>query len=77
MAVRNSTCRDSKNYIFANYNGQRYMLITGSFQTKPIIYSTRKKLLSGKLSIPQDVNGKTILITCSKQEDGGLKFELI
>ena len=76
MAVRNSTSRTSKNYIFADYNGQRFMLCLGSFQTKQILYSTRKKLLEGKIELPElDNINRTILITCSKDEP--LKFELI
>ncbi len=80
MAVRNSTSRTTTNYIFAKYDGQSFMLTLGSFQTKDILYSTRKKLLGGKIEIPKlekTANKTTILITCSKQSDGGLKFDLI
>jgi len=78
MSVRNTTSRTSTNYIFANYNNQRFMLTIGRFQTKSILYSTRKKLLLGKIEIPVLDNPKnltTILITCSKDEP--LKFEFI
>ena len=76
MGVRNSRPRTSTNHIFVKYNGQQFMLITGSFQTKNILYSTKKKLLSGKLLIPDVETGplNTILITCSKKSDGGLTF---
>lgn len=69
--------RTSTNHIFAKYNNQRFMLCTGSFQTKEILYRTRKKLLSGKIEIPifDNPKNKAILITCSKDEP--LKFELI
>ena len=56
------------------------MLQVGAFQTKAIVYSTKKKLLSGMIQIPQIENPKsleTILITCSKAADGGLKFQWI
>ena len=56
------------------------MLQTGSFQTKAIVYSTKKKLLAGKIEIPLIENPKnldTILITCSNSNEGGLKFEMI
>ena len=77
MAVRNSRPRIQTDHIFAEYNHQRFMLCLGSFQTKEILYSTRKKLLTGKIEIPTINNpqGKTILITCSKED--GLKFELL
>ena len=80
MAVRNSTSRTQTNYIFANYNNQRYMLEAGAFQTKSIIYSVKNKLLRGKLSIPKLENPKnltTILITCYRNIDSDLKFEYI
>lgn len=76
MSVRNSRPRTQTNHIFAEYNNQRIMLCLGSFQTKEILYSTRKKLLSGKIEIPILDNPKnltTIMITCSKDEP--LKFE--
>ena len=78
MAVRNSRPRTSTNYIFAEYNSKRFMLTTGAFQTKEIIYETRKKLLKGKIQVPNLENPKnltTILITCSRED--GLKFEMI
>lgn len=78
MAVRNSRPRQSKDYVFADYNGQRFMLVTGSFQTMAIVYYTRKKLLQGKLNIPIVENPKnltTMLITCSIDEN--LKFDWI
>jgi hypothetical protein len=56
------------------------MLEVGSFQVKSIVYSIKKKLLSGKLDyiINQINNGdKTILINCVKQIDGDLKFIII
>jgi hypothetical protein len=80
MATRNSRPRTQTDYIFANYNNQRFMLQVGAFQTKAIVYSTKKKLLSGMIQIPQIENPKsleTILITCSKAADGGLKFQWI
>ncbi len=70
--------RTQTNHIFAKYKNQRFMLCTGPFQTKAILYSTRKKLLSGKIEIPILDNPKNldaILITCSKDEP--LKFEMI
>jgi hypothetical protein len=77
MAVRNSRPRVQCDYIFADYKEQRFMLCLGSFQTKGILYTTRKKLLDGKIEIPfiENPQGKTILITCSKED--GLKFELL
>jgi len=56
------------------------MLQTGAFQVKAIVYSTKKKLLAGKIEIPLFENPKnldTILITCSKANEGGLKFDMI
>jgi len=77
MAVRNSRPRTQDNYIFVNYNGQRFMLQAGSFETKDIIYGIKKKLLRGKIEIPllQNPRNLTILITCNKNEP--LNFELI
>lgn len=80
MAVRNSRPRTQTDHIFSQYDGKRFMLTTGSFQSKAIIYTTNKKLLAGKIEIPYLDNPKcltTILIICSKKEDGGLKFEMI
>ena len=80
MAVRNSRPRTQTNHIFVKHNNQLFMLETGSFQTKAIIYSTKKKLLAGKIEIPILENPKnlgTILITCSKLNEGGLKFDII
>jgi hypothetical protein len=80
MAVRNSRPRTQDDYIFANYNEQRFMLNIGAFQTKAILYSTRKRLLNGKIEIPNMDNPKklgTILITCCKKDEGGLKFAWI
>ena len=53
------------------------MLCLGSFQTKEILYSTRNKLLKGKIEIPilENPKNQTILVTCSKDEP--LKFELL
>lgn len=71
MATRNSRPRTSTNHIFAEYNSQRFMIDIGPFQTKAIIYSTRKKLLAGKIEIPKIDNPKglnTILITCCKKK---------
>jgi hypothetical protein len=73
MAVRRPTSRTSTNHIFVEYNGQRFMLESGAFQTKSIIYRVKKKLLSGKLSIPNlgEKRGvRTILITCSTGKNG-------
>jgi hypothetical protein len=56
------------------------MLDTGAFQTKSIVYSTKKDLLNGKIEIPKIENPKnlsTILITCCKKDEGGLKFAWI
>ena len=78
MGVRNSRPRTETNYIFAEYNGKHFMLFVGVFQTKAIIYETRKKLLNGKIEIPVLENPKnltTILITCSRED--GLKFDMI
>jgi hypothetical protein len=80
MAVRNSRPRTQTNYIFVKHNNQRFMLQTGAFQVKAIVYSTKKKLLAGKIEIPVIENPKnldTILITCSKSNEGGLKFDMI
>ena len=79
MSVRKRIARTSTNHIFVDYNGQSYMLETGSFQTKAIVYETKKKLLSGKLTMP-DIGEKrglgTILIICSRGKDG-LQFSWI
>ena len=58
-------------------HNQRFMLCLGSFQTKEILYSTRNKLLKGKIEIPilENPKNQTILVTCSKDEP--LKFELL
>ena len=80
MATRNSRPRTQINHIFVNYNNKRFMLEVGSFQVKSIVYSIKKKLLSGKLDyiINQINNGdRTILINCVKQIDGDLKFIII
>lgn len=80
MAVRNSRPRTQSNHISVTYNGQRFMLLVGDFQSKQIIYSTKKKLLEGKIEIPKLDNPKNlscILITCAKKNEGGLKFEMI
>ena len=80
MAVRNSRPRTQTNYIFVEHNGKRFMLQTGAFQVKAIIYQTKKKLLDGKIEIPVIDNPKnldTILITCCKVNEGGLKFDMI
>lgn len=80
MAVRNSRPRTQTDHIFVNYDGKRFMLTVGSFQTKDILYATKKKLEAGKIEVPTLDNHKnlsTILITCSKKEDGGLKFDMI
>ncbi len=80
MAVRNSRPRTSTNHVSVTYNNQRYMLWCGSFQTMAIVYATKKKLLAGKIEIPFIENPKnlsTILITCSKKNEGGLKFDMI
>jgi hypothetical protein len=80
MAARNSRPRTQTNYIFVKHNNQRFMLQAGAFQVKAIVYSTKKKLLAGKIEIPLFENPKnldTILITCSKANEGGLKFDMI
>ena len=80
MSVRNSIPRTQTNFIFVKHNNQRFMLQTGDFQVKSIVYSTKKKLLAGKIEIPLIENPKnldTILITCSKKNEGGLKFDMI
>lgn len=69
MGARNKKSRASRNYMFANFNGQRFMLETGPFQTMNVVYKTKKKLLAGKLSIPNmpDRGSRTtILITCGE-----------
>ncbi len=80
MAVRNQQTRTSTNYIFVKYNNQDFMLKIGAFQTMAVVYSTKRKLLSGKIEVPfidNPKNLKTILITCSKENEGGLKFDII
>jgi hypothetical protein len=71
--------QEKKEYTFVQYDGQRFMLRTGPFQPKSILYQTKKKLLSGKIDVPTLSLGEflTILITCSKLKDGGLTFEAI
>ena len=78
MAVRNSTARTTKNYLSVTYEGQNFMLTLGDFQTKSILYSTKKKLINGKIDIPNMENPKNlscIQITCTKGEP--LKFNYI
>jgi hypothetical protein len=80
MATRNSRPRTQDNHIFVDYNNKRFMLEVGAFQVKSIVYSIKKKLLSGKLDyiINKINNGdRTILINCVKQIDGDLKFIII
>jgi hypothetical protein len=79
MAARSSRPRTQTDYIFVNYNNQRFMLQAGSYQSKSIIYSVKKKLLAGKIEIPELEKPKslnTILITCCKVSEGGLKFDI-
>ena len=45
MAVRNSRPRTQTNYIFANYNNQRYMIQVGAFNVKQRVYYIKEKLL--------------------------------
>lgn len=63
--------RSSRNYCFAQYNNQRFMFRIAPMSTKSNMYYIRKKLLAGKLSIPEmppcpPNSTNTILITCGK-----------
>ena len=79
MAIRRPTSRTSTNHIFVSHNEQKFMLELGYFQTKSILYRVKKKILSGKLIVPNLGEKKGmgyILITCSTGENG-LKFSWI
>ena len=77
MSVRRPTARKQISEIFTNYNGMRFMICKEYIVPKAKMYSTRKRLLAGKLNIPvfNNPKNKTILITC--KEDKILDFCLL
>lgn len=73
MAVRNQNSRQSRNHTIAEINGVNYYIQLGSFQTKDVVYTAKKRLIDGKISAPKEMikSSRTILVMCN----GGNNYE--